>query len=288
MSADGEFEALPDGRWLLRRGGRRFTLPAELALSVRDGGDPDCLRARLDAAPRLRRSRLRLTLLPVGAVRTLADVLAPATGWPALAASAAAGLGLCVLAAVLPGGGAGVAPFAWSRTLFAAAVVGLAAAAHELGHAAALHRGGGRAGAIGAGVMWVVPVLWCDVTEAALLPTRDRLRVDVAGVAVQWPLGGLALCAGRIWSRPELMWAGGAIATAIAWNALPFARTDAYWLLCDALGVPSLSRALPAEAPLRTRRVRAWWRAGRRVFVAGLAATAVWKIAAWVRGELLP
>jgi hypothetical protein len=84
------------------------------------------------------------------------------------------------------------------------------------------------------------------------------------------------------------VWAGGAVATAIAWNVLPFARTDAYWLLCDALGVASLSRALPAGASRRTRRVRAWWRAGRRVFVVMLAGAAVWRIAAWVRGELAP
>ncbi len=284
MSAAPEFEALPDGRWLLRRGGRRYTLPADLARRARDGGDPDHLGALLDAAPRPRRSRLRATLLPARIVQALAGGLAPATGWPALISSAAAGLLLCVLAAMLPDRGGRAAPLGWPQALLAATVVVLVALGHELGHAAALHRGGGRAGAVGAGLLWVVPVLWCDVTEAALLPTRDRLRVDVAGVAVQLPLGGLLLCAGRWWHRPDLLWAGGAIVTAVAWNAQPFARTDAYWLLCDALGVPSLSRALPQEAPLRVRRIRAWWRAGRCLFVAGLAAAAFVKVLAWAGG----
>ncbi|NTV04620.1 hypothetical protein HGA89_06910 [bacterium] len=144
------------------------------------------------------------------------------------------------------------------------------------------------AGAIGAGVVWVVPVLWCDVTEAALLPRRDRLRVDAAGVGLQLPLGGLLLCAGRAWQRPELLGAGGAILTAVAWNALPFARTDAYWLLCDALGVASLARALPAGAPLRVRRIRRWWRVGRVLFAAGLATVAVARVVAWARGEPTP
>ncbi|MBK6899630.1 MAG: hypothetical protein IPH09_10290 [bacterium] len=286
--AAADLEARPDGRWLLRRGGRRFLLPADLARRLRDGGDPDDLCGLLDAASRRRRPRLRATLLPARVVQTLADRLAPAAGWPALTAFAAAGLVLCCLAVALPVQAGEAAPRYWPQALIAAATVVLAAVVHELGHAAALHRGGGRAGAIGAGLQWVVPVLWCDVTEAALLARSDRLRVDVAGVAAQLPLGGSLLCAGRVWSRPELSWAGGAIVTAIVWNALPFARTDAYWLLCDVLGVPSLSRVFPAEAPRRVRRLRAWWQAGRCLFVAGLAAAAVAKVVAWAGGVPVP
>jgi hypothetical protein len=276
-------EVRPDGRWFLRHGGRCYLLPAALALRMRDGGDPDRLRALLDEAPRPRRASLRprLTLLPARTVRALAGRLAPAAGWPALSACAAVGLLLCLLAGALPAGGARGAWFAWPQAALAVSAVVLAAAAHELGHAAALHRGGGRAGAVGIGLLWVVPVLWCDVTEAALLPRHDRLRVDAAGVAVQLPAAGLLLCAGRAWHRPELAWAGGAIVAAIAWNALPFARTDAYWLLCDALGLPSLSRAPPAGATRRVHRIVAWWKLGRLMFVAGLAAGFALRVAAW-------
>jgi len=283
-----DLEARPDGRWLLRRGGRRFLLPADLARRLRDGDDPDRLDELLDAAPRPRRARLRATLLPARVVRPLADALAPATAGPALAASTASGLLLCALGLASFAGGRPAAPVAWPQAVLAVTAVVLAAVVHELGHAAALHRGGARPGAIGAGLVWLVPVLWCDVTEAALLPRRDRLRVDAAGVALQLPLGGLLLCAGRAWQRPELLGAGGAILTAVAWNALPFARTDAYWLLCDALGVPSLSRALPAGAPTRVRRIRRCWRLGRVLFAAGLAAAAVARAVAWARGEPTP
>lgn len=283
-----DLEARPDGRWLLRRGGRRFLLPAELARRLRDGDDPDRLGELLDAAPRPRRARLRATLLPARVVRPLAEALAPATAWPALAASAASGLLLCALGLASSADGRFAAPVAWPQALLATTCVVLAAAAHELGHAAALHRGGGLAGAIGAGLVWVVPVLWCDVTEASLLPRRDRLRVDAAGIALQLPLGGLLLCAGRAWQRPELLGAGGAILTAVVWNVLPFARTDAYWLLCDVLELPSLAGALPAGAPRRARRVRAWWRLGRVVFAAGLAAAAVARVVAWIRGGPTP
>lgn len=288
MSPAADLEALPDGRWLLRRGGRRFLLPADLARRLRDGGESDRLGELLDAAPRPRRARLRATLLPARVVRPLAAALAPATAWPALAASAASGLLLCALGLASPAGGRPAAPVTWPQALLAVTAVVQAAVWHELGHAAALHRGGGRPGAIGAGLVWVVPVLWCDVTEASLLPRRDRLRVDAAGVALQLPLGGLLLCAGRAWLRPELLGAGGAILTAVAWNALPFARTDAYWLLCDALGLPSLARALPAGAPPRVRRIRRWWRIGRVLFAAGLAATAAARVVAWARGEPTP
>lgn len=288
MGAAGELEARPDGRWLLRRGERRFLLPADLARRLRDGDDFDRLGELLDAAPRPRRARLRVTLLPARVVRPLAEALAPATAWPALAVSAASGLLLCALGLAPSADGRLAASVAWPLALLAVSVVVLAATVHELGHAAALHRGGGRAGDIGAGLVWVVPVLWCDVTEASLLPRRDRLRVDAAGVALQLPLGGLLLCAGRAWQRPELLGAGGAILTAVAWNALPFARTDAYWLLCDALGVTSLARALPAAAPPCAWRIRAWWRAGRVLFAAGLAAAAVARVVSWVRGGATP
>ena len=288
MAAAADLEARPDGRWLLRRGGRRFLLPADLARRLRDGDDPDRLGELLDASPRPRRARLHATLLPARVVRPLADALAPATAWPALAASAASGLLLCAVGLATSAGSRPSAPAAWPQVLLAVTAVVLASAVHELGHAAALHRGGGRAGAIGAGLVWVVPVLWCDVTEVSLLPRCDRLRVDAAGVALQLPLGGALLCAGLAWQRAELLGAGGAILTAVAWNALPFARTDAYWLLCDALGVPSLARALPAGAPTRVRRIRAWWRVGRVLFAAGLAAAVVVRIVAWARGVPTP
>jgi hypothetical protein len=288
MGAADDLEARPDGRWLLRRGGRCFLLPADLARRLRDGDDPDRLGQLLDAAPRLRRARLRATLLPARVVQPLADALAPATTWPALATSAATGLLLCAMGLASPAGSRLAAPVAWPQALLAVTAVVLAAATHELGHAAALHRGGGRAGAIGVGLVWVVPVLWCDVTEVSLLPRRDRLRVDAAGVALQLPLGGMLLCAGRVWQRPELLGAGGAILTAVVWNALPFARTDTYWLLCDVLGVPSLARALPADAPCRARRIRAWWRAGRVLFAVGLAAAAAVRVAAWAGGAPVP
>ena len=59
------------------------------------------------------------------------------------------------------------------------------ALAHELGHAAALAREGWPPGSVGVGLLWVLPVGWCDVSAVALLPRRGRVRVDLAGVAFQ-------------------------------------------------------------------------------------------------------
>jgi putative peptide zinc metalloprotease protein len=56
------------------------------------------------------------------------------------------------------------------------------AAFHELGHAAACHRGGGRPGAMGAALYLVWPVFYTDVTDSYRLGRAARLRVDVGGL----------------------------------------------------------------------------------------------------------
>ncbi len=111
---------------------------------------------------------------------------------------------------------------------------------HELGHAAACHRGGARPGRIGIGIYLLWFVLYNDVTDSYRLDRRGRLRTDLGGIyfnalaavasVVAWELTGFA---------PLLVLAVAQQITA-ALQLLPVVRFDGYYLLSDLAGVPDL------------------------------------------------
>ena len=253
---------LPDGRWLLEHGGRRWTAPADVARCWLRDGPP----AGLSATPRRRaRRRPRLTLAPARCVARAGRILAPFTAGPAPVLLAAGGLLAVASAWGRP------CDAAWPRVLGWVLVLGLL---HELGHAAGLTRGGGRPGAVGVGWAVAVPVLWCDVTEAALLPPRDRVRADLAGPALQLGGAGLATLAGAALDLDAPILAGRAAVLAALVSLLPLARTDGGWALADALDLQDLAVPLPASASRRRRRAA---RAARAA-----AAVTPWLLLAWV------
>ena len=78
---------------------------------------------------------------------------------------------------------------------------------HELGHAAACRYGGGRPGAIGAGLYLMLPAFYTNVTDAYRLPRRARVRTDLGGIYFNAVfiviLGGvLAASRGAVCSSP--------------------------------------------------------------------------------------
>ena len=111
---------------------------------------------------------------------------------------------------------------------------------HECGHAAALRREGFPAGGFGAGLLLILPVLYCDVTPVAALPRRGRLRVDLAGVCFQLLAGGLLAAAGSWLAEPIPRAAGMLSLLAVFWSLLPFVRSDGHWALADLLGIADL------------------------------------------------
>ena len=120
------------------------------------------------------------------------------------------------------------------------ALTTLSAGFHELGHAAACTYGGGRPGAMGAGLYLVWPAFYTDVTDAYRLDRRARLRVDLGGIYFN---AIFALVAFGSWA-------------ATGWEALlavvplqvlqmvrqlvPLVRLDGYHILADLTGVPDL------------------------------------------------
>jgi hypothetical protein len=262
-----------DGRWLLREGGRCFVVPDRLGRRLQDGlPEPEFESALAD----LRRGEstertlwLRRCLLPPQLVVRLAGPLRRLAGWPALGLAATAGVFVYAAgpAAAAAGGGAAV----WLPALGLAL---LAALGHELGHAAALLRAGGTPGGVGVGLLFVLPVLYCDVTSVALLPRRERLRVDAAGLAWHLALGGLLRSIGT----PAASLAAWGVLAAAGWNLLPFLRTDGYWLLADALDVRTLQPPAPAGAGRCVRTALGLWRGAHLVFLAVVGAGLAWRL----------
>src|SRR5690349_19085251 len=62
------------------------------------------------------------------------------------------------------------------------AITVVSAGFHEFGHAAALRRGGGTPGAMGAGLYLVWPAFYTDVTDSYRLGRGARLRTDLGGL----------------------------------------------------------------------------------------------------------
>lgn len=133
-------------------------------------------------------------------------------------------------------GGAGV----FALTLFVMKIF------HELGHAYVATAQGVRVRSMGVAFMVMTPMLYTDVTDAWRLPSRRRrMAIDIAGVAVEMAIGGVALFlwaflppgAGR---DAALVVAVSAWAMSLAVNLSPFMRFDGYYILADMIGVRNL------------------------------------------------
>ena len=119
--------------------------------------------------------------------------------------------------------------------------LGIAAAAfHEIGHAAACRYGGGRPGAMGAGIYIVWPAFYTDVTDAYRLPRRDRLRTDLGGLYFN-AIVAVATVAAWFWLRIDALLLLVALQLVEMVKQLsPIIRADGYHVLADATGVPDL------------------------------------------------
>jgi putative peptide zinc metalloprotease protein len=154
-------------------------------------------------------------------------------------------------------GGSGVgAVLARPETfLFILALIAVANALHELGHAAALLYGGGRPGRIGVGFYLAYPAFYTEVTEAYQLDRRGRLRVDLGGIyitaLVSAALAAVALLTGSELLRLTLV----LLQFQIAQQLLPLIRLDGYYVISDLAGVPDLYQRI---GPVLRTALRPW------------------------------
>lgn len=282
-----------EGPWLVSSGGRRYAVPADIGktlgpisgrqveineltmlLSEEMQGDGARWAASLAGGGVGRAGRpiwFRVPLLNARLTIKLSKRLSSFTQIRYLFFSTLLGASGLTLASTMPPPSLSISdPWAW---VLAFALFLVSAVWHELGHAAALQREGYPPGGIGAGVLFVVPVLFADVTPMTALPRSGRLRVDIAGIGFQLGAGGifaiLAPWAG--WAGPSLRLASLAALGAVTWSLLPFMRSDGYWLLCDLLGIPDLDSAPPATAPRRTTWLVGLFRAANALFMVAVA-----------------
>jgi hypothetical protein len=283
----GRWQVLPHptGHWVINTGDRRLALPEVPArwLLPLNGRRPgvdnvlDCLRrgnrqdkanwseydiqqaavsltdgTKISPARQTRRALwLRLPLLSPNGTRLLARRVEAFTGGRILAALAVLGaVGPLILAE-----GNKISPLSGGDWLPALALFFTGALLHELGHAAALSAQGYPAGGIGAGLLFVIPVLYNDVSAISLLPRSGKLRVDLAGVVLQAAYGSLIIIVAGSVGSP---WPAGILAAkmtylAVGWSLIPFIRADGYWALCDFFGFTDLDQAL--VEPVSTSRM---------------------------------
>lgn len=295
MSAVLEVVAHRSGPWLIKAGELLYAVPPDLGRAMRPlaGRCPadrelrDCLGggplrpeietwvgelnralgsppvSRINSRQAGRSIRFRVPVIPARWVRPLAGRLQFLTGNRSLAALTLLGAVGYLVA------GSGQVGFSWDLGTLAAGLglFLLSAVWHELGHAAALARSGYPAGGIGAGILFVIPVLFADVTAVGALSRAGRLRVDVSGVVFQLAAGGMFMAASSWFSvsggaAQVLALAGSSALLAVTWSLFPFIRSDGYWLLCDLLKLEDLDRP-PRELP----------KPGRRVFLVGYQLT---------------
>lgn len=171
----------------------------------------------------------------------------PAAAWLATALVASA-LGLAIvrfdaLTAKLP---PLEAFLRWQNVAWLAAALAIVKILHELGHGFVSRHYGVRCHELGLMLLAGVPCLYCNVTDAWLLPNKwQRAAIGAAGIVVELVLASLAL-----W----LWWASapGALNTlcfhllvvcsvgTLVFNGNPLLRYDGYYVMSDLLELPNL------------------------------------------------
>lgn len=119
---------------------------------------------------------------------------------------------------------------------------------HELGHAAACEKYGGHCHQIGMMFLMFVPTLFCDVSDAWLIPQRTkRIIISAAGMYVEIILAAVATI---FWwySTPGMF---NAVClnimlvcsvSTVLMNGNPFLRYDGYYILSDLVNMPNLKQ----------------------------------------------
>ncbi|QDV65766.1 HlyD family efflux transporter periplasmic adaptor subunit [Crateriforma conspicua] len=124
----------------------------------------------------------------------------------------------------------------------------LAKVCHEIAHASACHLAGGRCRNVGVMFLFGVPCLYCDVSDAWLMPQRwHRVLVSAAGMMAEWFIA--AICVLIWWtSQPGILHDTASLlimvctASTLVFNGNPLMRYDGYFILSDLWGKPNLAQ----------------------------------------------
>lgn len=134
----------------------------------------------------------------------------------------------------------------WRGSLSLWLTLGGAKVIHELAHGLTCRHFGGRCHEIGVSFLIFSPCMYCDVSDAWMLPEkRKRILISMAGMYVELLLSALALL-GWWFTRPGQinalclnLFLVTTLST-ILFNANPLLRLDGYYIASDLLDIPNL------------------------------------------------
>ena len=124
--------------------------------------------------------------------------------------------------------------------------IGLTKILHELGHAVACKLLGGECREIGVMFLMGVPCLYCDVSDAWMMPNRwKRVLISAAGMIVEITLAAIAVIGWVLmtpgpWRDAALMVAVIGSVNTVLINGNPLLRYDGYFMFSDLVRVPNL------------------------------------------------
>src|SRR5215212_4807651 len=186
--------------------------------------------------------RLRVGVVPEGAVRAITAVFWPFFLTPVIVATLGALAAFDVWLFFHGGLLEGVERILYQPSLiFVLFLLEISATAfHEIGHASASRYGGAKPGVIGIGIYIFFAVFFSDATDSYRLGKADRLRVDLGGVYFD-ALFSLGLAGAYLVTGFE------PLLVLVVFNQVgaldeftPFVRFDGYYVISDLIGVPDL------------------------------------------------
>ncbi len=113
---------------------------------------------------------------------------------------------------------------------------------HEFGHATAAHYFGAKHGGIGGGFYLFMPVYFADVTDIWKLPKSQRIIVNLAGMYFELIYYIFLITIGFLFQNYLIIILASIYSVSILHNLNPFARSDGYWVLSDAIEKPNLMK----------------------------------------------
>lgn len=111
---------------------------------------------------------------------------------------------------------------------------------HEFGHASAAHHFGAKHGGIGGGFYLFMPVYFADVTDIWKLSKAQRIVVNLAGIYFEFVYAIFLILIGFIFKYHLIILLACIYSISVLRNLNPFARSDGYWVLSDAIEKPNL------------------------------------------------
>lgn len=131
----------------------------------------------------------------------------------------------------------------------------LATLFHEFGHAAGCAYGGAKPGRIGAGLYFIWPAFFTDISDIYRLNRAGKLRSDIGGIYFNFIFALIVAAIYFVTGYEPLLLVITLQNLSIFNQLLPFIRLDGYYIVSDIVGLPDLfARIKPILANVILRR----------------------------------